>query len=451
MVRFSSRWFHAVATKGAFDCYGILLLIPLLLVGCSYEPPHFLPNLVEIEIEQDEDEPVTREQQKTIADTLLALFGTPDHPVQKDSKEGTSPLKSFGFDMGKVEIAAGKTYSDAQGKQHGLYRLHCAHCHGITGGGDGPTAPFLNPYPRDYRQGVFKFKSTFGPAKPTHDDLKRVLLEGVPGTSMPSFRLLPDNEIEALVEYVEYLSVRGETEIQLIEFVAAEGEMPGTVAEIAGGFPLALDDEGVPEDEPEEENVVASVMYHWLNAPSQVIRPVTPKIDYLDPNPEELAASVKRGEKLFYSKDMQCNSCHGDSGLGDGLQEKYSIWFKWREDLETGSDDPEKIARVVHQFMEAGALKPRTIKPRNLRLGVYQGGRRPIDLYRRIYSGINGGPMPAQGTEQGISGDEVSDSDAGGSIPREQIWDLVNYVLSLPYQPLSKGPPQRAGSKYSPR
>src|SRR5207248_2464538 len=33
--------------------------------------------------------------------------------------------------------------------------------------------------------------------------------------------------------------------------------------------------------------------------------------------------------------------------------------------------------------------------PRNLRLGVYRGGRRPLDLYYRIHDGINGTPMPA--------------------------------------------------------
>lgn len=432
------------------------LVACLLLTGCYSEIPYFRPNLVEIEIEQDAGEPVTEQQQRTINETLLALFGSPDHPANPFPEDAEitaapSPLKTFGFDVEKLKIAAGPAYRDAEGNQHGLYRLHCAHCHGITGGGDGPTAPFLNPYPRDYRQGVFKYKSTFGPAKPTHDDLKRVLLNGVPGTSMPSFKLLPDNEIEALLEYVRYLSVRGETEINLIEYLAAEGEMPGTITEIAGGFPLALDEDGIPEEEPEEQNLVASVMYQWHAAPSEIIRPVTPPVDYENPDPEVFAASIARGEKLFYSTNLQCNSCHGDSAQGDGQQDKYTVWFKWREDLSTNNDDPAEIARVVHQFMEVGALQPRTVHPRNLRLGVYRGGRRPIDVYRRIFSGINGGPMPAQGTARGIEGDEVPDSEAGGSVPREQIWDVVSYVLSLPYEQLSKGPPQRAGSKFTPR
>ena len=434
----------------------VVFFAAMTLSGCQSEAPYFRPNLVEIEIEQDAGEPVTEDQQRTINETMLAMFGTPDHPAnpfpQDDELvDAISPLKTFGFDVEKLKIAAGPAYRDQQGNQHGLYRLHCAHCHGVSGGGDGPTAPFLNPYPRDYRQGVFKYKSTFGAAKPTHDDLKRVLIHGVAGTSMPSFRTLPDNEIEALVEYVRYLSVRGETEVRVIEYLAAEGEMPGSIAEIAGGFPLALDDEGIPEEEPEEENVVASVVYQWDSAPLQEIHPVSSPIDYSKPGSEAMQASIARGEKLFYSKNLQCNSCHGDSAQGDGQRDKYTVWFKWREDLGTNNDDPAEIERVVHQFMEVGALQPRTIHPRNLRLGVYRGGRRPIDVYRRIYSGINGGPMPAQGTASGIGGNEVPDDEAGGSIRREQIWDVVSYVLSLPYEPLSQGPPQRQGSKYTPR
>ncbi len=48
--------------------------------------------------------------------------------------------------------------------------------------------------------------------------------------------------------------------------------------------------------------------------------------------------------------------------------------------------------------------------------------------------------MPAQGAEAGIGGDDVADDAAGGSVRRQQIWDLVNYVLSLPYEPLSQPP-----------
>ncbi len=107
-----------------------------------------------------------------------------------------------------------------KGYTQGLFRLHCVHCHGITGDGMGPTALFLKPYPRDYREGLYKFKSTPSNYPPTDDDLVRTLQEGIHGTAMPSFKLLPQAEIEALVEYVKYLSLRGQTELALINYAS---------------------------------------------------------------------------------------------------------------------------------------------------------------------------------------------------------------------------------------
>ena len=251
----------------------------------------------------------------------------------------------------------------------------------------------------------------------------------------PSFKLLPDNEIEALIEYVRYLSMRGETEIGLITYAAQEGEVP-SIAEIAAELPL-VEDEGIPEepDDPKEVGV-AAIKYEWDIAPTKVIQPVTPKVDVNDE--QQLAASIERGRDLFFSQAItKCTGCHGEAALGDGTRD-YSDWFKWRKDME--QESPEVIQEKVASFIAAGALPPRTLKPRNLRLGVYRGGRRPIDIYRRIFSGIYGSAMPGQGALEGIAGDEVPDDQAGGSISRQEIWDVVNYVLSLPYEPLSKGP-----------
>ena len=79
-------------------------------------------------------------------------------------------------------------------------------------------------------------------------------------------------------------------------------------------------------------------------------------------------------------------------------------------------------------MLELGALKPRNILPRNLRIGVYRGGSRPIDLYLRIAQGIDGTPMPAAAMKpanpQGMT--------------EEEVWDIVNYVLSLPYEHISQ-------------
>jgi mono/diheme cytochrome c family protein len=66
--------------------------------------------------------------------------------------------------------------------------------------------------------------------------------------------------------------------------------------------------------------------------------------------------------------------------------------------------------------------------PRNLRQGVYRGGRRRIDIFWRIHAGIAGTPMP------GVGG---SAPGVEGTVKDEDIWHIVDYVLSLPYEPAS--------------
>ncbi|MFM9194267.1 MAG: c-type cytochrome, partial [Planctomycetia bacterium] len=192
----------------------------LVSAGCGKTPPaSYRLNMVEATKQR-----LTPDQERQVATVLLAMFGTPDEPVA---------LPETGLDEAKLRLASGPVRSDIVGRKNGLYREHCAHCHGVTGDGMGPTAAFLNPYPRDYRPGVFKFKSTERADKPTHADLLRILRNGIAGTSMPSFALLSDVQIDALVEYVRYLSMRGETELALMRAFfelddEAQGKLPET-------------------------------------------------------------------------------------------------------------------------------------------------------------------------------------------------------------------------------
>src|SRR5207249_2354556 len=142
-------------------------------------------------------------------------------------------------------------------------REHCAHCHGLSGDGVGSTATFLNPYPRDYRKGQYKFKRTAVGQTPTHDHLKKIVLEGVPGTAMPSFKLLPDLEVEALVEYVKYLSIRGEVERSLLR-ATADLDVGGR---LIGAKETATQQEQIAFIKNE---VVKSVVEKWDGAASNV-------------------------------------------------------------------------------------------------------------------------------------------------------------------------------------
>jgi mono/diheme cytochrome c family protein len=386
----------------------VLVGLALAATGCGRTPAaSFRLNMVEASKQR-----LSPEQERQVATVLLAMFGTPDEPLA---------LPETGLDEAKLRLAAGPVRSDIVGRKNGLYREHCSHCHGITGDGMGPTAAFLNPYPRDYRPGVFKFKSTERADKPTHADLVRILHNGIAGTSMPSFALLSEVQVDALAEYVKYLAIRGETELSLMRAFfdlddEAEGKLPET-----------------------REFLVA-----------EMLQPIADKwrsaADARIPVPEmpagiDLAASIAKGKELFYGDKANCVKCHGITGLGDGQANDYDDWNKAivevtkeiasgrakATEASTAQMSPEELAshradvawiERFGQVLEGDALRPRTIPPRNLRLGVYRGGRRPLDLYYRIHAGIYGAPMPA----------------AAGTVPPEDIWHIVNYVLSLPYE-----------------
>jgi mono/diheme cytochrome c family protein len=354
--------------------------------GCGRTPAaSFRPNMVEATKQR-----LTSDQERQVATILLAMFGTPDEPVC---------LPETGLDEAKLRLAAGPVRSDISGRKNGLYREHCGHCHGVTGDGLGPTAAFLNPYPRDYRPGVFKFKSTERADKPTHADLVRILHNGIAGTSMPSFALLSELQIDALAEYVKYLSLRGETEIALMRAF----------------FELDDEDQGkLPETrEFLVDETLSPIAERWQGAADAVI-PV-PEM----PADIDLVASIAKGKELFYGDKANCVKCHGVTGLGDGQANDYDDWNKaivqWGQ--EVAGEKDAAVAAKASQVLAGDALRPRTIPPRNLRLGVYRGGRRPLDLYYRIHAGINGAPMPA----------------AKGTVSPEDIWHIVNYVRSLPY------------------
>ena len=87
-----------------------------------------------------------------------------------------------------------------------LYNRHCAACHGTEGDGQGPAAYLLSPKPRDFTSGTYKFRSTPSGSPPTDRDLLRTLKRGVPGTAMPMWERLPENDQVALVEFLKSFS-----------------------------------------------------------------------------------------------------------------------------------------------------------------------------------------------------------------------------------------------------
>ncbi len=93
-----------------------------------------------------------------------------------------------------------------------VYERYCVGCHGEKGDGNGIAARDLIVKPRDFTTGIFKFKSTPRGSLPLDSDLKRVIDQGLPLTSMPSFRLLPEPEKDAVIAYIKTFSDRWEEE-----------------------------------------------------------------------------------------------------------------------------------------------------------------------------------------------------------------------------------------------
>jgi mono/diheme cytochrome c family protein len=351
---------------------------------------------------------LSTQQRQDIAAILEHWFGTPDEP-RIPAVEGAE--FSTLLDLDRLQMSAGPFGSEEDGTPFGLYRRDCAICHGISGNGVGPTAGFLNPYPRDFRRGIFKYQSTAGTVTPpTDEDLRTILVRGMPDTSMPSFRLLSDVELDSLVDYVKYLAIRGAVERALI--VESVDVLEGPQDRLAD---VSLRDSDPPRFEQQLDDLaplVAFVARGWHNA-AQRVTEIPPRPADRDP-----IASVARGRELYLGDVANCVKCHGPDGRGDSEAIDYDDW--------TREIFPDPLNRqAVRPYLSLGALKPRPTRPRDLRRGIFHGGDRPEDLYLRIKNGIAGTPMPAAP----MKAEDAPPDDI--RLAPSDIWHLVDYVLSL--------------------
>jgi len=271
-------------------------------------------------------------QEKELTTALRKAFGTPAQPnvTIGSNYEDAEAVKSQCDQLQLTDKAL------AKGSE--LYRRNCLQCHGVVGDGRGPTGPWVSPPPRDYRQGIFKFASTdpTKSPKPSRADLHRTLLHGLEGTSMPSFGLLKEEDLQDLISYVIHLSIRGECEFDTLRLLL-EGES------LAGDTVAGQVDESL-----------AKRVKQWHTATNNQIKPKSDPAYKDDENLRQ--AAVDRGYKLFIApKGAICMSCHLDFGR-----------------------------QSVYKYDDWGTL----VRPLNLTTGIYRGGRRPIDHYWRIRAGI---------------------------------------------------------------
>lgn len=247
-------------------------------------------------------------------------------------------VKQCGTPLEPKLIGAPQKSADHLAHGAEVYRLRCAACHGSTGYGNGPAAKVLYPLPRDYSKGIFKFVSVVDGSKPLRDDLMRTVRNGARGTSMPAFGLLPQEDLDAVVDYVLVLTHRGELEDALREAAVEEEE--------------EIDDKLAAK-------LAAGIAKKWDVSRDKIIHPLTVEPPYT-------WESIEKGREAFAGANGVCFKCHDRDGSARNL-------------LEVGKDPWGHEGRAA-----------------DLTSGLFHGGATSIDIYRRIYGGVK--PMPAFAT-----------------------------------------------------
>lgn len=213
----------------------------------------------------------------------------------------------------------------AQGKK--VYDQNCAACHGLNGDAKADAAAFLLPKPRNFVDAKYRMRSTATGSLPTDADLFRAVSLGMNGTPMPPWKhMLSDDERWAVVEYIKTFSPR----------FSDESEAKPSVVD--------------------------------LGAP-----------------PPRNDAAIAEG-KAIYTK-LNCFTCHGDTGRGDGLS--------------------------APTLVDDSGLK---IKPRDFaRPSGFKAGHSAKEIARTILTGFDGTPMVG----------------FNGLISSEEAWKAAYYVETL--------------------
>lgn len=266
---------------------------------------------------------LSKDERDKLAAVLDDLFGTPAAPkVPGDALGLTAEKLAFGS---------------------GVYKAKCTQCHGTAGDGRGPTGAWVYPHPRDFRSAKFKYVST-STGTPTRDDLAAMVKVGIAGNSMPGFAMLPPDQLDAVVGYTLYLSLRGKVELDLLSAVLGEDGL----SEPADSF---------------ARKALARAVKRFEAAEANAVRPELPTIKTKDGGADaSYDARVRRGFESFTKAG--CASCHRDYG-----RETHYLYDEWGV----------------------------AVRPSNLSEGNSRAGDEPLDLFRRVRCGIPPSGMPSVG------------------------------------------------------
>ncbi len=289
-----------------------------------------------------------------------------------------------------------------------LYAEHCQHCHGTAGGREGPTAQYLNPRPRDYRKGIFKFTSTKENIRAHRGDLGRIIEEESPGPICR--RSSCSSQLSRQPSSNTCCSSRcGRDRIPAASPAGSDYSEAAIATRVEGGETrdkiLAEFVTRVKEGEIDEEATARTdkMIGDWTTAQDPESR------DRSEREALRQRRSFDRSRtRALPVEQPELRGLPRESGLGDGIQ-TYSITV----DGETQKPNLEPVCTTRGQQQQAAKTCVGDV-PR----------RSPSDRHLCPHrGGIKGTPMPA----------------FGAKLTEQQKWDIVNYVLYLPHEPRTPG------------
>ncbi len=264
--------------------------------------------------------------------TLAYLAG-----MRSAGKEaGGEAVGAAGKQGGAVSVATLlKPTPELIAKGKALFAVNCASCHGIDGYGNGPAAAVLNPKPRNYHEGYWKYGG--GVAR-----IVQTISAGSPGTAMAAFSNIPFEDRFALAHYVRTFAPKPEEDkpADLAWLGPIGGEGGGSTAPTGAG-------PGGPA-KPGPTIPIELALRLMAEPPS----PVAPAGSYPPPSADAPGAAA-------YAQ--RCASCHGPSGEG-GVRVRmlgsapYAYMTTMPMPASRAAGDPARFEKLVLEGLPGWAM-----------------------------------------------------------------------------------------------
>ena len=301
-----------------------------------------------------------RIQARSIAAAILCAAGL--HLPAAGQAAAQAPAEGFGPSAVRGQI---------------VYQRACAACHGEGGDARAPAAQYLEPRPRDFTSGTYKFRSTPNGELPTDADLLRVVENGIPGTQMPAWKkVLTAKERADVVAYIKTFS-----------------------EDFAAGAPAPIE---------------------------------------IPPAPESTPAAVMEGRMVYML--MECWACHGGKGRGNGKSGK-TLEDDWGRrirpwDLASSrykaGNDPQSLYRTFTTGLNGTPMPAYALDgfliPGDTRVdpAKYAEAYKPgeIEQLREWLAG-----QPGEAALQRMTEDQKRE------LGERRKWALVHYIRSLVRKP----------------